>query len=87
VRACTFEADIHCADCARERFGDSLDSDTATDTEGNAPHPVFESDEARQRAKYAARAVTFSASRTIRRTRFRGGPGLACFVRCLRILT
>jgi len=36
----TYEADVHCTDCALRRFGDSLDTD-AQDGEGNPPSPVF----------------------------------------------
>ncbi len=40
VLAYTYEADYHCRQCARQRFGDSLDVD-AIDREGNAVWPVF----------------------------------------------
>ena len=39
-----YEADIHCPDCAYERFGKLLDESDTTDSEGNPIHPVFASD-------------------------------------------
>lgn len=50
IRAWTYEADVHCPACAQERFGPGvtdypwLDQE-AEDSEGNHPHPVFETDE------------------------------------------
>lgn len=48
IRAWTYEADIHCNDCAEKRFGYiALHQEPyAQDSEGNEVHPVFESDEA-----------------------------------------
>ena len=40
VIAYTYEADIHCVDCAHERFQDP-DSESAVDREGNPVHAVF----------------------------------------------
>jgi len=42
-----YDADIHCDDCARERFGSALDDDQnpPEDSEGNPVHPVFAGDE------------------------------------------
>ncbi len=42
----TYEADMHCPDCAYERFGKALDDDEnpPEDSEGNEVHPVFVSD-------------------------------------------
>lgn len=34
----TYEADVHCPDCARKRF---TDPDHAEDREGNPVHPLF----------------------------------------------
>jgi hypothetical protein len=50
IRAWTYEADIHCPACARARFGSQVTDapwpdQTTTDSEGNPPHPVFETDE------------------------------------------
>ena len=52
IVAYTYEADVHCLDCARARFvgvtmaaGEELDEHgialSATDNEGNPVHPVF----------------------------------------------
>lgn len=42
----TYEADYHCNDCAKLRFGfENLDNDTAIDNEGNKAHPIFSIDE------------------------------------------
>lgn len=42
----TYDADVHCLDCAGERFGVALrdESNPPTDSEGNDVHPVFLSD-------------------------------------------
>ena len=58
VIAYTYEADYHCADCTRERFGDSKGDLAITngqswcdalwptlDSDGNLVHPVFSTDE------------------------------------------
>lgn len=53
IIAWTYEADIHCPDCARKRFGDAIDNGSdadhdgppPTDNEGNEVHPMFASDE------------------------------------------
>jgi hypothetical protein len=38
----TYEADLHCIDCATGRFGESLNSRRLPiDREGNEIHPVF----------------------------------------------
>ena len=41
-----YEADTHCEDCARERFGRKLDDDMTPpeDSEGNEVHPMFAGD-------------------------------------------
>lgn len=50
VVAWTYDADVHCPDCAGERFAgqwdfDWTDPDAPTrDSEGNVPCPVFSSD-------------------------------------------
>jgi hypothetical protein len=44
VQAYTYEAGVHCVPCAESRFGAELSS-TALDSEGNAPYPVFASDD------------------------------------------
>ena len=41
----TYEGSHHCTDCARERFGDSLDDGRAIDIEGNPAGVGFETDE------------------------------------------
>jgi hypothetical protein len=42
----TYEANLHCTDCARDRFGArALYDGTAEDSDGNPPHPVFAGDE------------------------------------------
>lgn len=41
ILAWTYEADIHCASCARKRFGDALDNPDTEDSEGNPLHPVY----------------------------------------------
>ena len=33
--AYTYEADVHCPDCALDRFGGALDDENTTDQEGN----------------------------------------------------
>ncbi len=38
-----YEADVHCADCAKVRFNGRLD--LAVDAEGNPVHPIFSTDE------------------------------------------
>lgn len=51
VVAWTYDADMHCPDCASARFRGQEDFDWAdpdagtVDSEGNVPHPVFVSDE------------------------------------------
>jgi len=42
VAKVAYEADLHCVNCARLRFGNP---DNATDREGNEVHPIFVSDE------------------------------------------
>jgi hypothetical protein len=41
IVAWTYEASIHCPDCAYERFGNDLHKPTTVDREGNKLHPVF----------------------------------------------
>jgi hypothetical protein len=50
----TYEADTHCCECARERFGDAIDNDDSPpeDNEGNEVHPMFASDEADPSGEY-----------------------------------
>jgi hypothetical protein len=45
VIAYAYEAEIHCPDCARERFGDALDEPNTQDDEGNPIGAVFSTDE------------------------------------------
>jgi len=46
ILAWTYEADVHCCDCAGRRFGESLlDDDLPVDNEGNEVHPVFSFDD------------------------------------------
>jgi len=45
VIAYTYEADTHCAECARERFGDALDEPDTQDDEGNPIGAIFSTDE------------------------------------------
>jgi len=56
----TYDADIHCPACARERFGDAIDNGSdfehdgpvPVDSEGNEIHPFFASDEADPGGEY-----------------------------------
>jgi len=49
----TYDADLHCNACARERFGArALDDGTAVDDDGNTPLPVFASDETDPAGEY-----------------------------------
>jgi len=43
----SYDADFHCPDCARARFGDATDDedDPPEDSEGNEIHPLFAGDE------------------------------------------
>jgi hypothetical protein len=43
--AYTYEADVHCPECATERFGAGLDAAETEDTEGNPIGAVFTWDE------------------------------------------
>jgi hypothetical protein len=47
VLAFTYEADYHCTDCACKKFGNKVmhSSENLEDDEGNAPHPIFSTDE------------------------------------------
>ena len=46
VIAYTYEADYHCIDCTKNRFGeDDLGYAFTVDNEGNPIHPVFSTDE------------------------------------------
>ncbi len=50
IRGWTYDADTHCTPCTRARFGAGVTDApwpdrTARDSEGNTPHPIFESDE------------------------------------------
>ena len=47
IIAYTYEADIQCPNCTRNRFGDAVDDDLnpPVDQEGNPIHPVFMTDE------------------------------------------
>lgn len=40
-----YDADVHCVDCATEKFGDALDAEDTEDSEGNPLHPIFASEE------------------------------------------
>ncbi len=40
-----YDADIHCLQCAEQRFGDKLNDENTKDSEGNSIHPVFGGDE------------------------------------------
>ena len=44
VQAYSYEGSVNCVPCAQSRFGDELAS-TALDNEGNAPYPIFASDD------------------------------------------
>lgn len=44
IVAWTYDAAIHCDDCARKRFHFDADVTTDTDSDGNDVHPVFASD-------------------------------------------
>lgn len=48
--AYTYEADVHCPECTKERFGKDLDN--ATDSEGNQVHPVAPWDEMSPEGEY-----------------------------------
>ena len=48
VTAYTYEADHHCRDCARVRFGDTLDEQGTVDGEGNPIGACFSTDEHEQ---------------------------------------
>jgi hypothetical protein len=54
IVAWTYEADIHCPRCARERFGDDIDEaePAPEDSEGNEVRPVFASDELSEEGEY-----------------------------------
>lgn len=41
----TYEADVHCLECAYARFGNTLDDPQTKDSEGNPIHAIFEWDE------------------------------------------
>lgn len=41
----TYEADVHCPFCTRQRFAQEGDLDAALDREGNPIHPVYDIDE------------------------------------------
>lgn len=45
--AYTYDADYHCTGCAYDRFPgmNSGNSDEYRDSEGNPPHPLFDTDE------------------------------------------
>lgn len=62
----TYEADYHCTDCAEERFpGISKDDGTKyEDSEGNEPHPIFDTDEWYANDIYEGKkeVVTFNCS-------------------------
>lgn len=47
IIAFTYEADLHCVECAVERFGKQVlhSSEGLADSEGNEPHPLFSTDE------------------------------------------
>jgi hypothetical protein len=44
VQAYSYEGSVNCVSCAQSRFGAELAS-TALDNEGNAPYPIFASDD------------------------------------------
>lgn len=51
----SYEADIHCYDCAQKRFGVALDMTapkSAVDNEGNLVHPIFSTDETPPSGEY-----------------------------------
>lgn len=60
IIAWTYDADIHCLACARERFGAALDNGSDSDHPGPVPldsesneiHPVFASDETDPAGEY-----------------------------------
>ena len=43
----TYDADVHCRDCARDTYGAKLDDDLnpPTDSVGDPVHPIFAIDE------------------------------------------
>ena len=45
ITAWSYESDIHCPDCACERFGEepltTQKPAQALDSDGNTPHPIF----------------------------------------------
>ena len=47
-----YEADLHCEDCARARFGATLDAPDTEDRDGNPVHPMFSTDEAPAEGEY-----------------------------------
>ncbi len=50
IRSWTYDADVHCPECAGQRFGDYVTEelwglDAPQDSEGNEIHPVYGIDE------------------------------------------
>ena len=49
IKAWGYDADTHCPFCANQRFGgEALRDDSAVDSEGNRPYPLFDVDEWQQ---------------------------------------
>lgn len=50
----TYEADVHCNTCTRERFGPDIETlvPAPEDSEGNEIHPIFASDETDPAGEY-----------------------------------
>lgn len=45
VSGYVYDSDVHCEDCAYERFGDKLDTDEAEDSSGEPPSPIMSYDD------------------------------------------
>jgi hypothetical protein len=45
VRAYSYDAALHCPDCAYDRFGDGYNEADTVDSEGNSLGVVFDTDE------------------------------------------
>lgn len=50
--AYAYDADVHCPECAAERFGDKLDDPKTEDSEGNTLGVMFSWDEGSERGTY-----------------------------------
>ncbi len=63
-RMYTYEAGMHCPDCARARFGEVLDNDDVVDNEGSAIMPVYSWD--LQTGDYCEDCLTLAVEPMIR---------------------